>query len=43
MAGRVGRKMDAYEGEVHFLAKKPTIFIEEAIMKIKEANQNALL
>ena len=43
MAGRVGRKMNAYEGEVHFLAKKPTIFIEEAIMKIKEANQNALL
>ena len=38
IAGRVGRKMDSYEGDVYFLAKKPTIFIKEAINKIKEAN-----
>lgn len=38
IAGRVGRKKDAYEGDVYFLAKKPTIFIKEAIDKIKEAN-----
>ena len=38
IAGRVGRKKDAYDGDVWFLAKKPTICINEAIEKIKEDN-----
>lgn len=39
IAGRVGRKTDAYDGEVLFYAKKPTVFMGEAIRKIKEANE----
>lgn len=38
ISGRVGRKMDAYEGEVLFIANKETLEMKEAINKIKEAN-----
>ena len=38
ISGRVGRKMDAYTGEVLFFAKKPTPFMKEAVDKINEAN-----
>ena len=43
ISGRVGRKVDAYDGDVIFLAKKPTEFIVEAIEKIKEANKYGML
>lgn len=38
ISGRVGRKTDAYTGEVLFFAKKPTPFMKEAVDKINEAN-----
>ena len=43
ISGRVGRKVDAYDGDVIFLAKKPTEFIVEAIEKIKEANKYGMV
>ena len=39
IAGRVGRKQDFPDGDVYFIAKKPTIFIKEAVDKIREANE----
>ena len=39
IAGRVGRKKDAPEGEVIFLAKENTKHIERAIREIKSANK----
>lgn len=39
ISGRVGRKSDAKEGEVYFLAYKNTIEIEKAINDIKKANE----
>ena len=38
ISGRVGRKIDATDGEVVFLAKKPTFSINDCIRKIEEAN-----
>ena len=38
ISGRVGRKIDATDGEVVFLAKKPTFSIKDCIRKIEEAN-----
>lgn len=39
ISGRVGRKMDAYGGEVIFIAERTTNEMNEAIRKIKEANE----
>ena len=39
ISGRVGRKTDAFDGDVLFLAKKSTLFIENCVKKIKEANE----
>lgn len=41
IAGRVGRKIDSYDGEVLFLAKKPTQNILDSIRKIEEDNVRA--
>ena len=40
IAGRVGRKIDAPEGEVVFLVNKTTSEIEQAISTIKSKNRN---
>ena len=40
IAGRVGRKIDAPEGEVIFLVNKRTTDIDEAITTIKSKNRN---
>ena len=39
ISGRVGRKIDAYDGEVIYVADKETSEMKEAIEKIKEANE----
>lgn len=43
ISGRVGRKKDSYTGDVIFLAKKSTIYIQNSISKIKEANKYGML
>lgn len=40
IAGRVGRKIDAPEGDVFFLVNKPTKEMENAIETIKSKNKN---
>ena len=40
ISGRVGRKKDAPEGEVIFLAKKKTTHMERAISEIESANKS---
>ena len=42
IAGRVGRKKDAPEGEVLFLAKTKTKDMEEAIKNIEKSNKTLL-
>ncbi|MGN1295518.1 MAG: helicase-related protein [Bacilli bacterium] len=39
ISGRVGRKIDAYDGEVIFIASKRTMAMENAIRKIENANE----
>lgn len=39
IAGRVGRKIDAFDGEVIFLCNKRNIEVETSIKKIEEANK----
>lgn len=41
ISGRVGRKIDAFDGEVIFLCKEENEMVNTAINKIKEANNNA--
>ncbi len=41
ISGRVGRKIDAFDGEVIFLCKEENNMVNTAINKIKEANNNA--
>lgn len=43
IAGRVGRKKDAYNGDVYFLAKKPSVFISDAIKEIEDYNNYEVL
>lgn len=43
ISGRVGRKIDSYDGDVVFVAKKSTVFIENAIKEIREANMHGIL
>jgi late competence protein required for DNA uptake (superfamily II DNA/RNA helicase) len=40
ISGRVGRKKDAPEGRVIYLAKHNNVEIEESIKDIRKANQN---
>ena len=39
ISGRVGRKIDAYDGEVIFIASRKTKKMENAIRKIENANE----
>ena len=39
ISGRVGRKIDSYEGEVIFLGEKKTKYMEEAISNIQNSNK----
>lgn len=41
ISGRVGRKIDAFDGEVIFICKEDSEMVDLAIKKIKEANNNA--
>ena len=43
ISGRVGRKKESWDGEVTFLANKKTKHMEEAINRIKEANNENFL
>jgi competence protein ComFA len=43
ISGRVGRKIESWDGEVIFLANKQTKYMSEAINKIKEANNENFL